>query len=95
MVTPPYSRALSCTVRTDEQVEHDVGDDDVEGAEVGERGGEVAAVGLPVVVGGRAVRRRHHTVVHYLVPVLACYYAEQHRHALDRRVEVRPSAEQS
>lgn len=76
---------------THKQVEHDVRDDDVESAEVSERRGEVPAVRLPVVVGGGAVGRRHHAVVHYLVPVLAGHDAEQHRHAVDRRVEVRAS----
>lgn len=78
---------------THKQVKHDVSDDDVEGAEVCERGSEVAAVGLPVVIGGRAVGRRHHAVVHYLVPVLARHDTEQHRHAVDRRVEVRAPGE--
>ena len=57
------------TVLTDKEVEHNVGDDDVEGAEEDEGAGEVAAVSLPVVLARGAVGRHQHAVVHYLVPV--------------------------
>lgn len=89
----PFTSTSISPKLTHKQVKHDVSDDDVEGAEVCERGSEVAAVGLPVVIGGRAVGRRHHAVVHYLVPVLARHDTEQHRHAVDRRVEVRAPGE--
>lgn len=77
---------------TDKQVKHDVGDDDVEGAEVDERSYEVAAVRLPVVVGRSAVRRLDHAVVHDLVPVLSRHDAEQHGHPRHRRAKVSPPA---
>lgn len=44
---------------TDKQVENNVGDDDVEGAEVDERSPIVATVRLPVVAAASAERRRH------------------------------------
>lgn len=46
--------------RTHEQVEHDVGDDDVEGAEVNEGASIVAAVRLPVAMLVRRAERRLH-----------------------------------
>lgn len=74
--------------RTDEQVEDDVGDDDVEGAEEDEGGREVSAVRLPVVGARRAERRQDHAVVHDLVPVLAGDDAEQHDDAPRRAAEI-------
>lgn len=54
-----------------QEVQDDVGDADVEGAEEGQRGVVVAAVGRPEVGPGGAEGRREHGVVHDLVPVLA------------------------
>jgi len=68
---------------THKQVENYVRDDHVEGAEVDQAGGEVAAVRLPVVVAQGAVRRLDHAVVHDLVPILAGDDPEEHGHPGD------------
>lgn len=74
---------------TNKKVQYDVRDDDVERAEVNQAGGEVSAVGRPEVRPRRAVRRLDHAVVHDFVPIFAGDDPEQHRHARDRRAEVR------
>lgn len=77
-------------VLTHEKIQHNVCNDHVESAEVYKGGGEVAAVSLPVVVSRGAVGWSHHAVMHDLVPVFSRHDAKQHRHAVDRRIEVGP-----
>lgn len=74
--------------RTDKKVEHDVSDDNVEGAEKDHRGCEIAAIRFPIISARCAKRRQHHAVVHDFIPVFARHDTEQHDDASRRAAKV-------
>ena len=73
---------------TDEEVEHDVSNDDIEGAKIDESLCEMATISLPIIGTPDAKRGSHHAVVHDLIPILPGHNAKQHRDGVPCRLEV-------
>ena len=73
---------------TDEQVQHNVSENDIERTEEYDGCSEAATVRVPVVGCLRAHGGTEHTVVHDLVPVLPRHYPEQNCHGVASIVEV-------
>ena len=62
---------------SDEKIQNDIGDDDVERTEVKNRSSRVAAITFPIGSTTRTSRRNDHTVVHNFIPVFTCDDAHQ------------------
>ena len=73
---------------TNQEVQDNVCNDDIKGAEVYKWSRKVSTVCLPVIICWGAVWRLDHTVMHDLVPVFSCYNAEQHGNPSYRRLKV-------
>lgn len=73
---------------TDKEVENDVRDDNVEGAEKDHGSREIAAIRFPVICARCAKRRQHHAVVHDFIPILSRDNTEQHDDAPRRTAKV-------
>ena len=63
--------------RTDEKIQNDVRDDNVERTKENHGRGETATIGFPIIGSRGAEWRQQHAVVHDFIPIFSSYDPEQ------------------